>query len=134
MSYLDRLGKWDRERYEKILGRMTPIERKIWDIVLLKYEAEPITGDDIAVRVGIDVRHVRGVIRTLRLDYFLPVGSTTRKPYGYYIITSEHDAMAMYKRLWKRGWAILRVAYKLKTMAKALPSFSQIRMDMENDQ
>lgn len=123
---LPRRHKGRRRQYrERLLAEMNTNEKAVFEIIQKHDEDNPVPGDDIALAVGLDVREVRSIVRTLRMKYFQPVGSRTQRGHGYWMMRWKHEAMPIYKSLWQRGWAIVRMAYKMKIIANSLPDFQQ---------
>jgi len=58
---------------------------------------------------------VRKIVRDLRVDHGMPIGSATDYPPGYYIITDKEELKKAVKTQRKRGLSILKMASKLES-------------------
>lgn len=69
-----------------------------------------IKSRELALRTGIEERKVRDIIKHLIEDKHVPIGSSTVKPYGYYIITDNDERYQVSAALYGRAISILKRA------------------------
>ena len=91
-------------------------ERRIWELISRRTRENPITVKEIAERVGIDERTVRRIVSGLVNDRNLPIGSSNRPPYGYYILVDEDDYEWEYRKLRAEAMACLRRMARVRRM------------------
>lgn len=92
---------------------MTPEERLIWGYLLENQRwGQPIRAEDLAAMSGFQERTVRKLIKSLVEEFQKPIGSTTKTPGGYYIITNEEEIKAVRASLYRRAISILKRARK----------------------
>ena len=65
---------------------------------------------EIARRSGIDDRRVREIVKQLVEDHYLPIGSTSGLPGGYYMITDAKELRQVRRSLVRRAVSILNRA------------------------
>lgn len=89
----------------------TKTEKAILSILLGHTgSANAIKSRELASRTGIEERKVRDVIKHLIEDKHVPIGSSTVKPYGYYIIIDNDERNHVSANLYARAISILRRA------------------------
>ena len=103
------------------------------DQLHIEYEAEGLTREErliisalqagrenaravplLAALVGVDHRRLRAIVKHLIEEHGYCIGSTTRKPPGYYMIHDPQELADVYKKLRSRGLSILNRAAKIK--------------------
>lgn len=97
----------------------TDTENKILRI-LLKHEgrSNPIQVDELMKSVPLSDREIRRTIQSLINNDEYPIGSTTKKPYGFYIITNFDDYLEAIKNLSNRKVKLLERVEKLRKSCK----------------
>ena len=121
------MSRKPRRSRKPSLKNLTDSQRKVYKLIKDRTFDDPIVGDDIALAVKLDVREVRQIIRDLRIKFYLPIGSRTSGPggSGYWMMRTRQEAQQIGQKLWNRGWAIVRMAYKMKTIANSLEDVNQ---------
>ncbi len=80
---------------------------------------------------GINERQVRDIVKHLIHEHRVPVGSSTKKPYGYYWIETADEAFENYEALRRRGISVLARAAKVKGVT--LPELlGQLKLETES--
>lgn len=75
------------------------------DILEGRQQAKPMPY--LAERVGISTRSLQTIINHLIVDHKKPIGSTSKKPAGYYIVSNDEDLDEALKNLRHRAMSIL---------------------------
>lgn len=65
---------------------------------------------EISLRTGIDERKVREIVKDLVERHYLPIGSTSGHPGGYYVITDPGELRQVRSSLVRRAVSILNRA------------------------
>lgn len=79
--------------------------------------ANAISKDTIAAATGIHWRQVQEIIEHLIHEHDCNIGSSSGRPFGYYIITDPEEIDEVYNSLRRRGIKILCRAAKLKRIS-----------------
>lgn len=91
--------------------QMNTKELTIWSILSLrKGRALAIKSSDLELRTGIKDREIRNVIKSLIELYGKPIGSTTKEPFGYYVIVDKSEMKEVQKSLRNRAISTLKRA------------------------
>ncbi len=86
--------------------------------------------DDLAQRTSINSREVRAIVSHLRRDHRIRIGSSVKKPFGYYMITCPEEAKETADQLWSRAIDLLKTIQVIER--RQLPEIEgQIRMRMD---
>lgn len=59
--------------------------------------ANPMQIRELSVITGLSPREIKDIVRTLRLNFHLPIGSSKRSNGGYYLMVSKEDIAAWAK-------------------------------------
>ena len=112
---------------------MTIDEQSVWHYIANHRGRDNAIGArDLAQLTRIPERRVRSIVRSLRLNFHKPIGSTTHAPAGFYLCTSADEL-----REWRERWR--RHAVKELKMAYDTDKFniddllSQIRLELEQE-
>lgn len=73
----------------------------------------PVRNVTLAMFLGVGEREVKAIIKTLRDDWHLPIGSLREPPYGYYWINSPEEFLAWFEPMRSQAMSELRTAYRL---------------------
>jgi len=86
----------------------------------------------VHIRLGESIAEikVRKIVRELRVNHGIPIGSVTDYPPGYYIITDKNELKKAVKSQRKRGLSILKMASKLESNGRKY-FFGQLELELE---
>ena len=92
-------------------------ERRIWRLIQERTRENPITVREIAERLKMDRRTVRRIVSQLVTHRQLPIGSSNRPPYGYYVLLDADDYDWEIRKLRNEAMACLRRMATIKRVA-----------------
>ena len=85
-------------RIEKIpADELEPMEYEVALIIAGHEESKPVKIREITDETGLDERSVKGICRTLRDKFLLPIGASRRPPAGIYWITTKEGFLRYYE-------------------------------------
>ena len=111
---------------------MTDDEARVWDVVrTCKGRGLALTIQVVADRAGVKHRRTQQIVQDLIRKRAKPIGSSSAKPPGYYVITDAAELDEAYRSLRNRGIKCLVRAAKLKGIALE-EVFHQARLELED--
>lgn len=87
----------------------------------------------IEVLTGIRARQVQSLVKRLVEERGLPIGTTTRAPFGYYWIVNEHERRDCRNHLLRRALSTLRHAKAFDSDAIVAPLVGQLEIAVEEE-
>lgn len=113
---------------------MTPEMERIAKIIYRHQgRTNPVKSVVIAYRTGMDERKVRELVKGLVEDHRLPIGSTSSKPAGYYIITDPGELRQVRRSLIRRAISILNRAKAYDRAGWVAEMAGQLALKLEGD-
>jgi hypothetical protein len=73
----------------------------------------PVRNTTLGMFLGVNERQVKEIIKTLRDDWRLPIGSLREPPYGYYWIASAEEFEAWFNPMRAQAFSELKTAYRM---------------------
>ncbi len=112
---------------------LTPEEHSVLSVLQgCQGKHAAIQADELSSRTGINERMVRATISHLRRSHRYRIGSSVKKPYGYYMITTPEEAKETADQLWSRAIDLLKTIQVIEK--RQIPELEgQIRMRMEDE-
>ena len=113
---------------------LTEEEWAVWSVLRShRGQGGAIKKVQLARLCGLPEREMRNVIKDLIQTHHLPIGSTSKPPYGYFIIETPDEAAEVCEREYRRALSVL---YKIKCLRNisARELAGQIKIDLEVSQ
>ncbi|MDZ4042895.1 MAG: hypothetical protein U1D96_05295 [Eubacteriales bacterium] len=118
----------------QLVPSMTPEEDRIAKIIFKhRGRSNPVQVTVLSYKTGIDQRKVREIVKGLIEDHLLPIGSTSSKPAGYYVITDPRELRLVRRSLIRRAVSILNRAKAYDRGGWVSEMAGQLTMRLEAD-
>lgn len=70
------------------------MKKLLWILAEHKGAANPIQLRDLVARTGFDGRVVKAMVRSLVVDFEIPIGASRAEPAGYFVATNATERLA----------------------------------------
>jgi hypothetical protein len=114
--------------------RLTDDEREV--LTMIRYHrgaASAIKLADIQQRTRLNVRTIKDAVRTLRMNFHLPLGSSKHaETGGYFLMISSEDRAIWRKDVLDQARAQLAVLHACDGRQAALEALGQLRAELES--
>jgi transcription initiation factor IIE alpha subunit len=90
-----------------------------------------VTVEEIAKETRIEARRVRQVVKHLVEEHQVPIGTSTKSPFGYYILEGDEERREVAKGLVRRALSILRRARAFDKSGWVRRMLGQMEFEMQ---
>lgn len=114
--------------------RLNGDEQRVLDALAgRRGRARALSAPSLAAMTGLDERYVRDVVKRLVEVHRVPIGSTTSRPPGYYIIAGDEERRQVRASLIRRAVSILQRARAYDRGPWVDQLIGQLQLELERD-
>lgn len=114
------------------LPQLTDDEERVLNALACRRgRAQALSAPSLAALTGLEERYVRELVKRLVEVHRVPIGSTTSRPPGYYIITGDEERQQVRASLIRRAVSILQRARAYERGPWVDELIGQLQLELE---